>query len=722
MASGFFLSNAYVAHRPKPLEPYVDRMTFYLKQKHPHKSEEEIASFVRQVVKDRVRVPTIDFRHQPSEGNITRKQTSLTGFMTDILKQNIVLPSGAVYITPDKKESLLRITLAEKVAKRKKFKKIYLEAEEAGREAESKFYNGRQQAEKVFNNAISGAMNNGYNALTSKSGFNAITSGSRMCVKQGYSFIERAIIGNIYLPTISMAISYCLNHLRMAPEDYRAIFTKYKITIPTVEQLALYLLDNVRNYTRHGDEAYLVSYIKTLDDAERAYVFYAGNFNNLARFNDPLIRTIVDGCFLKELPDDLPDVSKADLGSLDGDVLAAITGTQYEYLGTDEKTGAVNNFYELLEQNALGAKKIIYCARVFTKVFTDHLDLFRCVFHQGTTFSKMIFQEKMARKVVPNSDTDSAIFSNQNIVEWKRGKLDFSKESYEMNAFMTLLLAHGIKHYLALLSQGFGFIGKDVFRINMKNEFLYPILVVSALAKHYIAIATIQEGKILLKLRKDVKGVQFRNSAYPQIIKDGFSKYIDTFFENVTQNVQIKPSDVLDDVVKMEHLIYDNLNSGNSSFLPNTTIKNKEEYDDPSKTSYFYYELWQTVFAPKFFDMTIPNKCYKIPLYGGKRFLKHKNLLERIKAFDAGVHDRLLSFCAMKGKTELAYILIPPITGEIPRLFLDIMDFRTTISSICVPYYRFIEALGIATANTDENVLVSDFYNPDLKDIPYSLE
>ena len=721
-SNGFFTSEEYDGHRDRTLTYYVKRMTEYLHALHPEDDIAEIEAFVKEDVKRNCKVPTIDYRHYPTEGNMERKETGIIAFCETVLKQNIVSPSGSVYCPPSKRESLLRITLFEKVKKRGVFKKQYLAAEERGDEITSRFFNGRQQSEKVFNNAIAGAMQNGFNAITSQSGFNATTSMSRLCVKQGYSFIERAVVGNIRLVSEEMALSYCLNHLAEANPNYPQVITKYALYRPSIDEVMLYLCDNIKKYSPVRTAPLLLRYITALSENARTFIFYAGNFNNLCRFNPELMHGILDACFPQSFPDDLSDIDPKSIHSYEEDLVAAVTGTQYELFGSDPETGKRYNLKEAIAHNPTGAKQTAYICQQFDSVFQQHLDLFRFCFHQKTTFTQMVFQEQMSRECVSNSDTDSAIYFTQNLVEWRRGKLDFSKQSYEMNAFITFTLSQGIKHYLAQLCCGMGVETADLFLIAMKNEFLYDLIFSSALAKHYIAIATIQEGKLLAKYRTDIKGVGFRSSAYPEFVKDSFTKYVLRLFDLIRKDVKIHVRDVMEEVVHVEETLYKNLTSGDAIFFPSVSVKDAADYAEPQKSAYVYVELWNAVFAPVFGEMTVPNKCIKIPLYGGKKFLKQKAALRKIEQFDKNMHDRLLQFCQEKGKDELAYILLPQIFDRIPDVFLDIMDYRSTITSVCVPFYRFIELLGIATSNVDGNALVSDSYVADRQIVPFAID
>jgi hypothetical protein len=320
----------------------------------------------------------------------------------------------------------------------------------------------------------------------------------------------------------------------------------------------------------------------------------------------------------------------------------------------------------------------------------------------------------MARESVPLSDTDSNIFSNQEMVRWKRGKLDFGKDAYEMNAITTFLLSQSLEHVFARMSSGFGIAQKDVFRISMKNEFLYPILLVTSLGKHYLAIATMQEGNILPNPRKDIKGVGFRSSAYPKIIREGFDKFTVDFFAEIEKGEPISVAYVLDHVVGIERDIAQSIGNREPTYLQTVSIKNKQDYAEPMSSSYFYYEMWTSVFSQDFGDMVIPNKCFKIPIKREGKIFRDPVYMEYLKQTYPKIYENLAAFLDLYPKRDIGYILIPPSKGQFHPFFVEIMDIRAHIGQVTTAYYHMLNALGIGSLDKRGDALISDFYNPAL--------
>lgn len=706
--------------RPKLFSNYLDQMKHYLKLRHPNATEEEIDAFVKQVIQKRAKAPVVEAVLHPKEGKSEHVTMNLDRFIVKVIADNNLAPSGSVYYPVSKKESFIRRSIEDKIAERNKNKHLYLDFEAQGKKRESQFYNQLQANAKIFNNAIAGGMRIKQFNLGSLAGFNAITSAGRVCVKQGYSYIERAVNGNLYLPTSRDAITYILNHARHVADGFAALIETNRLYVPTVGEVLAYILDSVQKYVFRPDIATLTELLSRMSTVQRSYVFYAGCLSNLCKFNEAMMREWVDSCFLPEEIDPAlyQDIDLAELKTIKGDVIACVLSTNYRRLGRNpDKPDKWNSLKDAKENNPEGVKAFIYACKHFIKHFETLVDVLRPVMQIDTTFSRLTFQHRMARETVPLSDTDSNIFSTQELVRWKRGKIDFSQESYEINAIVTFILSQSLEHVFAKLSAGFGAEGKDVSRISMKNEFLYPILMATSLAKHYLAIATMQEGSLLPNPRKDIKGVGFRSSVYPRIIRDGFEKFVVELFAEIEKGEPIRAASILEHIAKLEQTVYQSITNRESEYLQTVSIKTKEEYADPSISQYFYYELWKGVFEEEFGEMAIPNKCFKIPLKGEEKFLKNKELMAELERDHPKTYQKLMAFMEQNPGKKISYLLIPPFKGKFHPFFLDVMEVRSHIAQVMTAYYHVLDALGIGTVDRRSSALVSDFYDPNVPEI-----
>jgi hypothetical protein len=706
---------SHLRARPNILTAYLDEMVRYLKLKYPDQPEYKISEFVKKTIKEKIISPEVEAVYHKTEGNSQVIKMSLINYISEIIKDNNLSPSGTCYYPVTKKESFICTTIEDKVKARNSLKKLYLEYEAQGKKKESQYYNQGQANAKIFNNAIPGGMKIKQFILGCKAGFNAITSTGRMSVKQGYSFIERAINGNIYLPTDDAAISYILVNSKNIHSEFSGMLKTYNLYIPTVDEVVSYLTNSVSNYVLYPASDKYKELISSLPTEERAYVFYTGCLNNLCTYNESFMKNWIDSIFYQgEVPYDLyKDIDVSEVKSFKDDVITCMLTVNYKLLGMHpKKKDAWNSIKDALKFNPDGVKKFIYVTRHFITNFETMLGVLRPILQVNNTFSKLVFQQKMARYTVPLSDTDSNIFSLQELVKWRNNKLDFSKASYEMSALLTFLLSQTLEHIFARLSAGIGCEGKNMYRINMKNEFLYPIMITTSLAKHYLALATMQEGSLLAVPRQDFKGIGLRSSVYPKLVRDGFNKFVVDLFKEIEKAEPIMAAHVLDHVANVEKTIFDSVNRRESTYLQTVSIKREEDYKDPAISSYFYYGMWNEVFAEEFGEMQLPNKCFKIPLKFDDKFFKNEDMINHLKVKYPVTMEKWLSFVAKFPDRDIATVLIPPFKGMLPEFFLEIMNLRSHISQSVRPYYILLEGLGIGTIDNRRDALVTDFYNP----------
>lgn len=715
-----FLKDDYTRSRPPPLRGYMYSANDYLKHRYPHSTEAQRQKYLEKVLKDKMQNPMAEVLFHPVPGKTERKKVSLLKYTLRNMKQNIITPSGSVYMLPTKKESFIKKSLAAKLKDRKVYKKKMLGALAVGNAIDAATYNFLQASTKIFINSAPGAMNSPYNALYDLPGYNAITSTARQSVKYGYAQTERLIEGNLYIPSFDDMVTYCLNLIRAMPDITGKVFEAYEIYLPTIEETSKHFMESLKYYTSSVKIEKLNSFFASCSPTERAFCVYAGCLKTLVTFNDKLFRDFFQDFFKTDGSFD-PNSKPDDALGFEDDLTAMVTSLNYEELGWQppdpqkpNEPPKRNELYDAVKNNPDGARRITAIATHMETCLNKMGPLISILFRLDADIAQLNAHPNMMRRCVIISDTDSVIFSTQSMVEWYSGKVTFEKSSYQINAFTVYLLSRTLEHVFARLSTGFGMIGDDIKKIAMKNEFLYPIMMRTAIAKHYAGITTFQEGKLLAKPKKDIKGVQFRSSTLPaQTIKAAESFLVDDILTKVMKDGILHADNLLSKVAEFELNVYDSLLEGKRDFLQTITVKPGDEYDDPDRTQYFYYELWEKVFVPKFDSITIPDKCYKLPLRRDGKVLMEEPFLSQLKAFDEQTYNNLTAYLDTLTKNKLSYLVIPPTMSVIPEILINLVDVRSIIFQNTRPFYLGLESLGFGycyNPNNRPSTLVSDFF------------
>ena len=153
------------------------------------------------------------------------------------------------------------------------------------------------------------------------------------------------------------------------------------------------------------------------------------------------------------------------------------------------------------------------CVQVHRNV-SEHLSVFNnlfdtFVFHD-INFQHALHRSSMQRQAVVVSDTDSVIYTAKDWAVWFTGGEKIVHGSYNIAALVTYWLSEANADTMGKYIIGIGATGDDIADIKMKNEFLYPSLLLFDIKKVYAGIIKVQEGVFLNEMKADIKGASIR--------------------------------------------------------------------------------------------------------------------------------------------------------------------------------------------------------------------
>ena len=715
--SPFKEDNYVSSDRPKVIDLITQKYVQYIKRLRPNDDLSKIEEFVKNEILKNIKIPHVELKFQTKPGSFEKKIIPLDKYINGVIKNNIVSPSGTVFRLPKDKESFLRVTINGKKKERSKYKKLMLEYKEKGDVLQENIANYLQSSAKITNNSFAGAFQSKYNFLYSKSNFQAITSFTRESAKCGYTQIEMFLGANLYLPNVDSMISYVLRVLEVIDKE-KAIKTinHFNLKIPSLEDVSKMFLTCLYRYNFYVDTQQVKDFLSSLSDIERAIIFYTGCLRNLLFLNEDFFKSFFKKMFSSEtvLPysgDDLKGKLKQD-----SDIRMMCLSINYSLLGKSKEDKNLT-LEESITENESGYRAFIGIEDHMVECLEEIKDIIEVFLKPDLTFARLQESQRMVRTNTPISDTDSALFSTQNIVEWYTGKASFSKEAFAINAFTVFCVVKSLEHKFARLSSNFGMIEKDIYEISMKNEYFMAGLIRSSEMKTYISLLLFQEGKVLPKPKLDIKGRLFRDSVLSPLSNDKVKVMADMLFKEVLENEKVDFRKYLTFVMEFEQEIMRTLQNGEKTFLKSESIKPANEYaGDPHSTLFFYAYLWNEVFGERYEPITLPNKCYVLPLInGGKKIFENKEWFKLLEEKEPNVHYKLLNFRAKTKelREEISRLCIPASIPEIPEILKPILDIRKIIYSNCSPIYRILSCMGLdctINLNNKEYSLISDIY------------
>lgn len=718
-----FKDEEYYQEPHRVMRHYIDQQYDHLRRKLPDVPSDELMDTITQVAKERFKDPIVQRISFPAPGHSKKEIVTSTQHLKDI-EGNITSPSGNTYCQPLFRESLIRLTIIENVEQRGKFKKLMFQAEQNGDSHGQTVYNNLQTSKKISNNSTPGAMQSEFNILSDKSGFNAITSTTRLGVKTAYGTVERLLAGNIFLPTYDDALSYIYNTISVMPSNCEEVLSKYSNGIRYVDRKDFldWIISCMEWYSYKADiKSKMEAVVSKLTPLEMTYVYYAGSWYNLFNYNTEYFRSFIDGVFERNIPIDA-DIVAEDIFKIEDTLSIVVRGTNSELFGRDSD-GNLNNLKNAITNNPEGVRQIVAYARHIERYLNEHGDLL-CLFLKTRNETPQPFaNHRLIRKATILCDTDSNLFTTNEIVRLyhglDKGKTDFGPRSFDINALSVYILSRSLEHTFARYSSRSGIVGDDLGIISMKNEFLYPTFLRSNIGKHYNGVITVQEGNTLRNPKLDVKGVGYVGSTRPKEITDGMRSFLSHIhIRMVETNGVLNAEEILNTVAAIELKVLDSLDKGEKTYLGGVNVKQPETYADGGQRSCFYYRLWEEVFAEHFgIDVVLPNRFMKIPILGENKLWSRPDVAESFSKEYPEIYRKMSEFVAKEGGRGVNYLIAPASAGSIPDMFRPWLDKRKVISAMCAPYYLALKSLNLSVAVPDRDILVMDYLSGKVLDL-----
>lgn len=655
--------------------------------------------------------PRVLFVGRNKYGDREKKQTTFLKYLSTVAKNRLIMsPSMTVYLHPDQKRSLSSIYIAENVKLRKVAKKQMFEAKIQGDKDRSEYKNNEQQTRKIKANALSGAHCSDSTILYHHTIHSTLTSTCRSASGYGNAHNERLISGNrhYWSPDVVTAnILSVINHCDL--ELIEQVVEKYALIYPSTEQ--------TMECIRYSTDCYWINdrrmknierLVDSLKPVERAAFVYVGDFYHIGKYNEDMARKFLFDLSHRE-EEHIDDIEnpKSYL-----DPLTEEMGVLVSLLCMEQMRGSdLSSIDELDERNQ---KIIAATARHLYQKVNEYADFIKAFFVTDAMPPTVAHLPQILRRCAVTSDTDSTIYTVQHWIEWYAGQPSFEDSARRIGHVVSFLSSASIVHILAQMSANMGVRESQLFQYTMKSEFYFPVFALTSRAKTYFASIAAQEGQIFRENDHEIKGAVLKGSNSPQFVIDGADQLLKDVLARVERGEKISLLDVLKRVSSYEWMIRDSIEGGRIDFYKKGEIKPADSYKlDKSRSPYFYYELWETVFAPKYGStQQPPYESIKVTLDIGNK-TDFKAWLDKM---DAGMSETLVSFLASRSKTDLGMIQIPKRVAElggVPSEIIEAVNTRSIIAEIMEPYYVILETLGYYSMDGRNLRLVSDRYPVD---------
>lgn len=607
-------------------------------------------------------------------------------FFNTVVQNNWHLsPSLVGYTHTDEEQSVNAAGTEAFIEFRRLYKGKKGQAKEAGdKEAEVAFHE-IQNALKIFNNAQSGGMSSSGTPLFNKSGHTSLTSTCRALTSTANLINERLITGNRLLLSYNKTIEGFIAQLQYTDQGLvQEVLTENNMAYATVDQVMDMVSRCARYYFNNPTSLGAIRlFLMGLTGLELTVLLCTLDLRGLYTTNPQVMRQFFnDWCNIPELP----------------------AGAKAE-----DFPKPVNSDYKILCITKLGEGA--------TAAAINHLNAYHITVEQKwEKFLKAFFKAKIpptgifnvkeiVRESVMTSDTDSVIYSVDTVIE------DYAADpvtALRFNGVLTYFIRSIAVDQHAKLSRNMNVADKYLFRLNMKNEYLFGSYVTTSMSKHYYALQLMVEGILNKKPELELKGVHLRGVKIAQLVRDFTGRLMRQVLDTLYTRGKMDAPQILHDVAEIERALFDNIRQGGWDWLTKNSVKEEAVYKTPDSSIYFYHKLWEQVMSVKYGEAPpLPYKAYKVnlDLDGKKKLEKFFETLED-ENFKAAIKYFL------QDKTGLTSIYIPTdmmeAIGGIPKEFVQFVDARQLVTQNLKSIYAILESLGLYILNAKSTRLVSD--------------
>lgn len=692
---------------------------------------EEARRYVEQLIapdgQHPLKIPMARFLLRNDQGDRVRRQMPFDQFLQQLRQEEEILaPNLTSYLPPKKKRSLHSDYIAGNLKKRSTAKKEQFKAEREGNRNLMQIRKSAQTTYKIKNNALSGAYVSPYTILYNKTAHSTLTSGCRTATSYGNANNERFLYGNrhYWSPSVTQNnIISIVNHTDYARIE-RLIET-HGLILPTAEDVMAMIERSTKYYWR--DAGYMTriqTLVQSLTPQERAAVLFTGDLYHLAQVNPDLVHTFLrDMSYIVETPDASLQ-STIDGGFRPSEEISVLTSMLRSELLFNPTTERFETIADVVRESP--RQLLAHQSAHIATVQARYHDLIQAFWVTDNLPASIYYLPNIIRRGVITSDTDSTIFTVAHWPHWYTKSERMSREALAIAAVMVYLSSKVITHILARFSANCGIPPEEVSRLQMKNEFFFPVFTLTSRAKHYFANISMQEGNTKAHLELEVKGVALRNSSVPSTIMQQSHALMRALMAKVMAGESISLRSVLRRVALIENDIKQSILNGDFTWLKRMEVKRRDSYKLPEQSNYLHYELWEAVFARKYGHAPEPPyRVVKVSVdaLNKTRFNQWMDSIE-----DPAIAQNFREWMAQRGKDNIGTLLLPEtnlVVSGIPAEIKPRVNLRNLIAQTMESFYLVLECLGFYMQDRHLSRLLSDnewLISPDNPIEPFQID
>lgn len=311
-------------------------------------------------------------------------------------------------------------------------------------------------------------------------------------------------------------------------------------------------------------------------------------------------------------------------------------------------------------------------------------------------------------------DTDSNVINIKPWVDWTREKV-WIRSSSVMNEtdmqfssvnILAYLVTRMARELLDRYANDCNVLPQYHKRLNTKNEFYFPKILLANVKKRYIGSIKLREGKQVNKI--ELKGHDFKKAGVNANIE---KELMDIIKRDIIDDPLVNVVQLMTDTAKLENNIRDSIKRRERTYLVRMNCKVARSYAEPYSQGAFTGPILWNLLNPENLIM-IPDKCdvvfISIP---SERVLDEKLAPKFPKEAEIIRRNIFHGEIEQFKRNGVSYLALPNDDSKIPEWVYPVLDEERIVTRNMGTFYPVLKALTFITISAGDNMYSSNILN-----------
>jgi hypothetical protein len=638
---------------------WVEDNVIYFKLQYPQAEEKVLRSILSDIAAEHMEIHNA-YLHNDYQDDMRIKTDLLKLYDWYYKNRPIAAGDGTFFYNQDIRKSPIQNVIDGRIAARKEYQKIrdtYIGPNGDTTSYEYQYYEMMQMEAKVKINAIYGA----FGAKTFQL-YNVYTAASTTGTAQSL------------ISTTAMAFEAFLNNA-----------VKFKSLGELVTLVGNVLVKDKRNLSING--------LTPITDPEIVYKLWKSQFLDYKESYEPTIRNLLRNRDVEDLTR-LYYINNL-FAFVENDMIKSRLIRIYDVTTAFRNPNEIpDNIKEDLEFIWDYCREFVF----YNHAYTEQIDRLK---HDPRTRVILI-------------DTDSNVINIKPWVDWTKdnvwnhsvssmGEEDMQFCSVNILAYLVTRMA---RELLDRYADDCNVLPRFHKRLNTKNEFYFPKVLLANVKKRYIADIRLREGKQVHKI--ELKGHDFKKAGVNANIEKELMKIIKN---DIIDDPLVNVVQLMTDVARLERQIRESIKNRERTYLVRMNCKVAKSYKDPYSQGAFTGPLLWNLINPDNVIM-VPDKCDVVFI----NIPNEKVLDEKLAPYFPKEADIIRKNIFHGGIPQfeqkgVSYLALPNDDSKIPEWVYPVIDEERIVTRNSGTFYPVLKALTFITISAGDNEYSSNILN-----------